>query len=247
MTVIEKIQSLITASNSTTGSTDADLTSAVQSLISGYGGGGGDTPVFYTPTAATGVSYTYASLVKIGTRASFIGRVDLSSSSSGDKLLFTLPSAVRPLIKYMSKCGTTSSSSDDTCYILPNGEFHVVISQSKNYAQWSITWDVITPTYFPTVNSSKVSVSSGGIQLIGNMAILQISLTLQNISTGWQSGIMTIPSGACPANTQSPFGIYRSRNNAPYPDVFVNTNGSTDIYITNGYGNIIDLSGVWQV
>lgn len=249
MTLREKIISLINASNTTTGSTDTDLTSAVQRLRSGYGGGGGggDTPVFYTPTAASGVSYTYASLVKIGTKVSFVGRVDLSSSFSGDNTLFTLPSAVRPFIKYTSKCGTTSSTSDDICYILPNGEFHIVFSQSRNYAQWAVTWDVITPTHSPTVDSTKVSSSAGGIQIIENMAILQLSLTLQNVSTGWQSGIITIPSEVCPASTQSPFGLYRSINNAPYPDVFVNNNGSTDIYINSSYGTIIDLSGVWEV
>ena len=41
MTLREKIISLINASNTTTGSTDTDLTSAVQRLRSGYGGGGG--------------------------------------------------------------------------------------------------------------------------------------------------------------------------------------------------------------
>lgn len=39
MTLIEKVQSLLTASNSTTGASDTDLTAAVQRLISGYGGG----------------------------------------------------------------------------------------------------------------------------------------------------------------------------------------------------------------
>ena len=38
MTLIEKVQSLLTASNSTTGASDIDLTAAVQRLISGYGG-----------------------------------------------------------------------------------------------------------------------------------------------------------------------------------------------------------------
>lgn len=37
MTLIEKVQSLITASNSTTGASDTDLTAAVQRLIAGYG------------------------------------------------------------------------------------------------------------------------------------------------------------------------------------------------------------------
>ena len=41
MTLREKIVSLINASNTTTGSTDTDLTSAVHRLCAGYGGGGG--------------------------------------------------------------------------------------------------------------------------------------------------------------------------------------------------------------
>ena len=43
MSVESKINSLITASNTKTGKTDADLTSAVQSLVDGYGGGEGNT------------------------------------------------------------------------------------------------------------------------------------------------------------------------------------------------------------
>lgn len=37
MTLIEKVQSLLTAANATTGTADTDLTAAVQSLINGYG------------------------------------------------------------------------------------------------------------------------------------------------------------------------------------------------------------------
>lgn len=40
MTLSEKLQSLINAANNTTGAGDNDMTSAVQSLIAGYGGGG---------------------------------------------------------------------------------------------------------------------------------------------------------------------------------------------------------------
>lgn len=39
MTVQERLQSLVTAANATTGGTDADMTAATQSLIAGYGGG----------------------------------------------------------------------------------------------------------------------------------------------------------------------------------------------------------------
>lgn len=44
MSVERKINSLITAANTKTGKTDANLTSAVQSLVDGYGGGGGSAP-----------------------------------------------------------------------------------------------------------------------------------------------------------------------------------------------------------
>lgn len=40
MTVKQKVQAAITASNATTGASDTDLTSAVKRLIAGYGQGG---------------------------------------------------------------------------------------------------------------------------------------------------------------------------------------------------------------
>lgn len=42
MTLKQKLQSLLTAANAKTSKSDADLTDAVQSLIDGYGGGGGE-------------------------------------------------------------------------------------------------------------------------------------------------------------------------------------------------------------
>lgn len=45
MSIESKLQALLTASNTTTGETDTTLTDAVQSLIDGYGGGGGELPV----------------------------------------------------------------------------------------------------------------------------------------------------------------------------------------------------------
>lgn len=45
MTIIQKIQSLITAANAKTGESDATLTDAVQTLVDGYGGGGGVNPI----------------------------------------------------------------------------------------------------------------------------------------------------------------------------------------------------------
>ncbi len=44
MTIAEKVRSLIRKSNQTTGKNDANLTSAVLSLVAGYGAGG-DTPI----------------------------------------------------------------------------------------------------------------------------------------------------------------------------------------------------------
>jgi len=41
MSLISKIQSLISSANSVTGESRTDLTSAVQDLKDGYGGGGG--------------------------------------------------------------------------------------------------------------------------------------------------------------------------------------------------------------
>lgn len=42
MSIRSKIQALITAANATTGESDATLTDAVQTLVDGYGQGGGD-------------------------------------------------------------------------------------------------------------------------------------------------------------------------------------------------------------
>lgn len=53
MSIESKINSLITAANTKTGKTDADLTSAMQSLVDGYGGGGA--PIYRT---TEGMAYT---------------------------------------------------------------------------------------------------------------------------------------------------------------------------------------------
>ncbi|MED4061711.1 hypothetical protein [Priestia megaterium] len=42
MNIVEKVQSLLNKANETTGKEDPDLTSAVLSLVDGYGGGGDD-------------------------------------------------------------------------------------------------------------------------------------------------------------------------------------------------------------
>lgn len=57
MTLIEKVQSLITASNSTTGASDTDLTAAVQRLISGYGGGSLPANVYAGTITAPSIQY----------------------------------------------------------------------------------------------------------------------------------------------------------------------------------------------
>lgn len=46
MTIYEKLESLLTASNTATGISDTDLTSAIRNLIAGYGGGSTPTGVY---------------------------------------------------------------------------------------------------------------------------------------------------------------------------------------------------------
>ena len=50
MTILQKIQSLITAANNTTGESDTTLTDAVQTLVDGYGQGGGGNTAMYPVT-----------------------------------------------------------------------------------------------------------------------------------------------------------------------------------------------------
>lgn len=50
MTLKQKIQNLLTKANQTTGNADTNLTSAVKSLIDGYGGGGGVVVDYWTPS-----------------------------------------------------------------------------------------------------------------------------------------------------------------------------------------------------
>lgn len=246
MTLIEKVQSLITASNSTTGASDTDLTDAVQRLISGYGGGGGDTPVFYVPSAASGVSSIYGSIIKLGHKVTWVGQVYFTSTTSGDKHIFTLPAELRPYTKYLFKCGSDSSATDDTGYILPNGEVHIVLASSKSFSAGDMSWDIITPGYTVSVDSAKVSSSSGGIEKIDDLAIMQVSITVSGISAGWQANIITVPSGVRPLSEQCPFCIYRTRNTAPYLNTWIGADGKCDMYINPSYGNIIDIMGLWQ-
>ena len=246
MTLIEKVQSLITASNTTTGSSDSDLTAAVQRLISGYGGGGGDVPVFYTPTAATGVSSIYGKIIKVGHKVTWVGQVYFTSTTSGDKHIFTLPVELRPFTKYLFKCGSDSSPSDDTGYILPNGEVHIVLSSSKSFSAGDMSWDIITPEYTVSVDSAKVTSSSGGLEKIGDLAIMQVSITVSGISAGWHSNILTVPSGVRPLSEQCPFCIYRARNSAQYLNTWIATDGKCDMYINPSLGTTIDIMCLWQ-
>lgn len=70
MSIKSKIQSLITAANATTGETDTTLTDAVQTLVDGYGQGGGGVDLagveayianylFETPTIVKGALNSY--------------------------------------------------------------------------------------------------------------------------------------------------------------------------------------------
>ena len=54
--VKSKIQGLINKSNETTGNADTDLTSAVNSLVGGYGKGGGEQPILFAPIVKAGIN-----------------------------------------------------------------------------------------------------------------------------------------------------------------------------------------------
>lgn len=60
MSLLSKIQSLITAANNTTGESDATLTDAVQTLVDGYGQGGGTLPS--SISKIDGGSFTFATI-----------------------------------------------------------------------------------------------------------------------------------------------------------------------------------------
>lgn len=246
MTLIEKVQSLLTAANATTGTADTDLTAAVQRLIAGYGGGGGDAPQWITVTAASGVTI-YGNVVKTGHKVTWTGRAEFSSSVSGDRLIFTLPTGTIPYFKYLFKCGSGGSGYDDTGYILPNGEVHVVIANTKNFVNCAFSWDVIDPAYTPTY-TAKIATAAGGVELIDGMAIMQLDLSLQNISTGWQWGILTIPPAVRPISDQYPFCVYGSRISAQYPDCILGTTGELGVYVDAGLlaGQHLYILGVWK-
>lgn len=71
MSVKSKIQSLIAAANTATGESDATLTDAVQTLVDGYGqgGGGGDTPEDWMNKLPSTDGYIYAALKPLDRKA----------------------------------------------------------------------------------------------------------------------------------------------------------------------------------
>lgn len=213
----------------------------------GGGGGGSIVPEFFTVTPATGVT-VYGTPVKIGNKVTWTGRALFSSSASGDRLAFTLPEDIRPFTKYLFKCGHGGYGFDYTGYVLPNGEVHFVFESSGTFVQADMSWDIITPNLYPTF-SEKVASYTGGIEVVENMAIMQISLTLQNVSTGWQNALMVMPSTVIPSIAQCPFVIYRSRNTAQYPDCSIGTNGNLNVYIDTSLmsGQPVDFLCIWEV
>lgn len=204
-------------------------------------------PVFYTATPETGVSATYGKIVKTGHKVTWTGRVDFTGTTSGDKHIFTLPSELRPYTKYLFKCGSGGSSYDDTGYVLPNGEVHIALGSTKAFTMADMSWDIITPDYTVDVDTSKVTDSSGGLEKIGNLVIMQVSFTVSGIGTGWHYNIITIPDGVRPTSSQCPFCIYRGRNTAQYPDTWIGTDGKCDMYIHDYLGPTIDVMCMWEI
>lgn len=60
MTILQKIQSLLAAANAKTGESDSTLTDAVQTLINGYGQGGGSGYEKKTGSFVLAENYTYS-------------------------------------------------------------------------------------------------------------------------------------------------------------------------------------------
>jgi hypothetical protein len=146
------------------------------------------------------------------------------------------------------KCGNGGYVFDYNGYILPNGDVHFVFANSSSIAQGYFSWDIIEPDIFPTF-SDKVASYTGGIEVIENMAVMQISLVLQNVSTGWQTNLMVMPSAVIPSTVQCPFVVYRSRNTAQYPDCTIDTNGNLNVFLDTGLigGQPVDFLCIWEV
>jgi hypothetical protein len=239
----DAIGSVITEKGGTVGANDGleEFPTAIATIP------GGGIPEFYTVTPASGVT-VYGAPVKTGNKVTWTGRASFPSSGSGDKLAFTLPETLRPFTKYPFKCGNGGYGWDYDGYILPNGEVHFVFGNSSAIAQGDFSWDVITPTLNPTF-SAKVASHTGGIEVIRNMAIMQISISLQNVSTGWQTNLMVMPSAVIPSTVQCPFVVYRSRNTAQYPDCTIDTSGNLNVFLDTGLilGKPVDFMCIWEV
>lgn len=216
------------------------------SVGDGDNSGKGSTFEFFDVTPVENVT-VYGKLVKIGTKVTWTGRASFSSIVSGDKLAFILPENLRPFTKYVFKCGNGGYGYDYDGYILPNGEVHIVFKNSSSIAQGVFSWDVIEPDYQVIVDTTKVTSSSGGIAVIDNMAIMQVSLTLDNFSTGWQNALLTVPSDVPIPSAQCPFCVYRGRNTAQYPDASLGTDGVLDIWLDRSLGTTIDIFCIWEV
>jgi hypothetical protein len=204
-------------------------------------------PVFYDATPETGVSVIYGKIVKTGHKVTWTGRVDFTSTTYGDKHIFTLPSELRPYTKYLFKCGSGGAAYDDTGYVLPNGEVHISLGSNKAFTMADMSWDIITPDYTVSVDTSKVTAFSGGLEKIGSLVIMQVSFTFSGIGEGWHSNIFTVPTGVRPTSTQFPFSIYRGRNFAQYPDTNIGTNGACNMYISPSLGTTVDVMCMWEI
>lgn len=88
-----KIQSLITKANTATGRADKDMTSAVNALVSGYGGGGGELPTGYR--RADYIQFTGEELVDTGLIGNQDTRIQLcfTRENSNQRYLFGCASA----------------------------------------------------------------------------------------------------------------------------------------------------------
>lgn len=247
MTLREKIISLIDRANRSTGLLDTNLTDSVLRLCNWRDN---TKSVFVDITKGPDVDRISCKPVRFGTKVTCSGRVDFTSYVSGDRLLFTLPSEVRPFIKYLYKCGDGGRTYDDTGYVLPNGEVRVQLGASKQFLQYDFSWDVITPEYFPVVDESRITSYSGGIAIIDGVAIMQLSFTLKTLSTGWQLDLLSIPNSVLSSSLVYPlfpFCVYRSRTAAPYPDANIDQNGKFHIYVNASYGDTVDVFCIWDL
>lgn len=207
----------------------------------------GAVPVFYEVTPGPNVSAIVGSPVKIGPKVTWTGQVQFSSNVYGDKHIFTLPEELRPYTKYLFKCGNGGYGYDYTGYILPNGEVHVVFGNNATIAQCDFQWDVITPEYPVIVDTTKVSSFTGGIAIIDNMAIMQVSLVTSNFSAGWHNALITVPDTIPIPEEQVPFCIYRNRNSAQYPDCYLRTDGTIDVWLDRQLSSVIDFLCIWDI